>query len=114
ARTLAPSDAGESSAWAGAISWHRGDEAAAREHFARVTEGLARRTPFQRAELAAIAGCALGEPDKAAELLPGALAPRCRADQAKPRTIYDLLADPPLPGIDRLRAIIDQPPSSAG
>jgi hypothetical protein len=36
-----------------------------------------------------------------------ALPLRAAGDRAEPRAIYDLLTDPPLPGIDRLRAIID-------
>ena len=28
-------------------------------------------------------------------------------DRYEPRAVYDLLSDPPLPGIDRLRTIID-------
>ena len=111
ASRLDPPDSGESSAWAGAIMWHRGDDAAAREHFACVTDGLARRSPFHRAELEAIARCALGEPDSAAEALRGALSLRSASDRARSRAIYDLLADPPLPGIDSLKAIIDTPAS---
>ena len=107
---LDPPSAGGSSAWIGAIMWHRGDEAAARQHFARVTGSLAGQTPFRGAELEAIARCALGEADSAAGSLLAALSLRSAADRARPRAIYDLLADPPLPGIDRLREIIDNPP----
>ena len=107
---LDPPGAGGSSAWTGAIMWHRGDEAAARQHFARVTGSLAGHTPFRRAELEAIARCALGEPDSAAESLLAALSLRSAADRTRPRAIYDLLADPPLPGIDHLRGMIDNPP----
>jgi tetratricopeptide (TPR) repeat protein len=104
---LDSANAGGSSAWAGAIMWHRGDDAAARQHFARVADCLVRYTPFHKAELEAIARCALGDPDTAAELLLGALPLRSTADKARSHAIYDLLADPPLPGVDRLRAIID-------
>jgi hypothetical protein len=55
----------------------------------------------------AIALCGLGQPDNAEQRLLSAVPHRAAADRAEPRTIYDLLADPPLPGIDRLRAIID-------
>lgn len=108
ARRLDPSDAGEASAWTGAIMWHRRDDTAAREHFALVTDHLARHAPFHKAELAAIASCALGEPDRAADLLLGAVSLRSAADEARPRAIYDLLAEPLLPGIDRLRTVIDE------
>jgi tetratricopeptide (TPR) repeat protein len=110
---LDPPNAGESSAWTGAIMWHRGDDTAARQHFARVTGSLAEHTPFHRAELEAIARCALSEPDSAAERLLAALSLRSAADRARPQAIYDLLVDPPLPGIDRLRGIIDNPPPDA-
>ncbi len=105
---LDPPDTGESSAWAGAIRWHRGDEAAARQHFARVTGCLRRRTPFEAARLEAIARCALGDPEGAEQRLLSAIPLRSAGDRARPRAIYDLLADPPLPGIDRLRAIIER------
>ncbi len=39
--------------------------------------------PFQRAELEALARCALGEPDSAAERLLGALSLRSAADRAR-------------------------------
>lgn len=87
--------------------WHQGAAAAARERFGRIAAGLVRRTPFQKAELEAIAICALGDPDRAAELLGGSLPLRSALDLARSRRIYDLLADPQLPGIDRLRAIIE-------
>ena len=105
---LDPAEAGPSNAWAGAIRWHLGDEVTAREHFASVPDLVRDPPTFRAAELAAIARCALGDPDGAEQQLLGALSLRSAADQARSRAIYELLADPPLPGIGRLRAIIDQ------
>jgi hypothetical protein len=105
---LDPGDAGPSSAWAGAIRWHLGDVATAREHFGSVPDQVRDVTSFRAAELAAIARCALGDPDGAEQQLLGALSRRSVSDELRSRAIYELLSDPPLPGVDRLRAIIDQ------
>jgi hypothetical protein len=58
----------------------------------------------------AIALCARGRPVDAEALLLEAAALRIPGDRGEPRAIYDLLADPPLPGINRLRAIADSIP----
>jgi tetratricopeptide (TPR) repeat protein len=104
---LNPAGSGESRTWAGAILWHRREAAAARDRFARVGRRVTGCTPFLTAEMEAIALCGLGQPDTAEQHLLSAMPHRAAGDRAEPRTIYDLLADPPLPGIDRLRAIID-------
>ena len=105
---LDPTLGAEGQAWAGAIHWHQGDTEAARAKFALVRGQFTRRTPFLAAELEAIARCALGQPDSAERHLLSALPQRSAGDRAEPRAIYDLLANPPLPGIDRLRAIADR------
>jgi tetratricopeptide (TPR) repeat protein len=107
---LAPDGAGEGKAWAAAILWHRRDPDAARDRFALVKGRVAGCTPFCTAALEAIALCGLGQPDDAERHLRAAIPQRVRGDWSAPRTIYDLLSDPPLPGIDRLLAIVDSDP----
>ena len=107
AERLDPSRSGEARACAGAILWHRRDAAAARDCFARVRGHVKGPTPFQAAELEAIALCGLGQLDSAEQYLLSRMPQRHIGDRADPTKIYDLLADPPLPGLDRLRAIID-------
>lgn len=104
---LDPEGAGEGRTWAGAILWHLKDPAGARLRFAHVKDRVSGRTPFHTAEMEAIALCGLGQADDAEEHLLNALPMRIPGDVAEPRKIYDLLTDPPLPGINRLRAIID-------
>jgi len=104
---LNPAGSGDGLTWAGAIRWHLRDAAAARNRFAHVAGRVTGCTPFHTAEAEAIALCGLGQPDNAEQHLLSAVPYRTAGDRAEPRTIYDLLADPPLPGIDRLRAIVD-------
>ena len=106
ASRLAPSEAGAAHAWAAAILWHQGDAAGARDRFARV-EGTASLSPFGKGEIEAVALCGLGQPDAAEQHLLDALLLLAPGDLAKPRAIYFLLSNPPLAGIDRLRAIVD-------
>lgn len=107
AEALDPDWAGESSAWAGAILWHQRDSAGARDRFARGQGRVGGCTPFRTAEMEAVALCGLGRPDEAERRLLDALPRRAPGDLTEPRGLYDLLSDPPLPGIDRLRAIVD-------
>jgi hypothetical protein len=107
---LAPTGAGEGAAWAGAILRHRGDAPGADRWFARVEGRVSGCTPFRTAEMEAIALCARGRSIEAEALLLEAAALRIPGDRGEPRAIYDLLADPPLPGINRLRAIVDSIP----
>ena len=104
---LAPEGAGEGRTWAGAILWHQRDPAGARDRFALVQGRVSGCTPFRIAEMEAVALCGLGQPDDAERHLLAAVPRRCPADWAEPRVIYDLLSDPPLLGIKRLRAIVD-------
>ena len=64
-------------------------------------------TPFRTAEMEAIALCGLGQPGIAERHLLNAVHLRVAADNTEPRKIYDLLSDPPLSGIKRLRTIVD-------
>jgi tetratricopeptide (TPR) repeat protein len=107
ADTLAPAGAGAGRTWAGVILWHRQDAAAARDRFVLVKGRVTGCTPFRTAAMEAIALCALGQPYDAEQHLLNAVPLRALGDRPEPRAIYDLLSDPPLPGIDRLRAIID-------
>ncbi len=107
AEHLAPNEVGQGITWAAAILWHKGDAAAARERFARVKGHVTRCTPFRTAEMEAVALCGLGEPAEAAQRLLAASPQRLPGDRVDHRELYDLLSVPPLPGVDRLRAIVD-------
>jgi tetratricopeptide (TPR) repeat protein len=104
---LEPTGAGEGRTWAGAILWHRRDAAGARDRFALIQGRVTGCTPFHTAEIEALALCGLGQPDIAERHLLDALPLRTPGDRAEPRTIYDLLSDPQLPGIETLRTILD-------
>ncbi len=104
---LAPTGAGEGRAWAGAILWHRQQDVEAHNQFSRVKGKVIGCTPFHTAEIEAIALCGLGQPSCAEQQVIDALPLRIPGDRAEPRTIYDLLSDPPLQGIDHLRMIIE-------
>jgi tetratricopeptide (TPR) repeat protein len=106
ARNASPTEEGEGNSLAGAILWHRGDMVTARDRFSLVKGRVTGCTPFRTAELEAIALCALGQPDKAHRHLLAAVPLRVPGDDTDAETIYDLLSDPPLPGIDRLREIV--------
>jgi hypothetical protein len=56
----------------------------------------------------AVALCGLGHAESAEQHLMAALSSWTKGDRADPRTIYDLLSDPPLPGIERLRVITER------
>jgi tetratricopeptide (TPR) repeat protein len=107
---LAPDVAGEGTTWAGAIMWHQRDAAGAQDQFASVAGRVTGCTPFRTAEMEAVALCGLGHAESAEQHLLAALPSWTPGDRADPRTIYDLLSDPPLPGIERLRAISERRP----
>jgi hypothetical protein len=104
---LAPAQVGEGWIWAGAILWHRREVTAARDRFASFDGSRAARTPFRTAELEALALCGLGQADRAEQHFRNALPKFALEDRYEPRALYDLLSDPPLSGIDRLRKVID-------
>jgi tetratricopeptide (TPR) repeat protein len=105
---LAPTGAGEGRAWAAAILWNRRDAAGARDRFALVNGRVTGCTPFHAAEMEAIALCGLGQPGDAERRLLDAAPQRAPGDGVDTRVIYDLLSDPPLPGIDRLHAMVEK------
>lgn len=107
AEGIDPDWAGEGSAWAGAILWHRRETAGARDRFARVLGRVGGCTVFRTAEMEALALCGLGQPEDAARHLLRYLPRRAPGDRTEPRGLYDFLSDPPLPGIDRLRDLVD-------
>jgi tetratricopeptide (TPR) repeat protein len=108
ARRLDPKGAGQATAWAAAILWHQSEPAQARDLFTQVEGRVTMCTPFCTAETEAIALCGLGEPGNAEERLLGAIHLRIPGDRDERRVIYDLLSDPPLSGIDRLRTIAER------
>ena len=104
---LRPNGMGEANTWAGAILWHQREPGRARDRFALVKGRVNGCTPFHTAEMEAVALCGLGQPDEAEQHLVAAISMRTEGDKSAPRAIYDLLSDPPIPGIDRLRAIVE-------
>ena len=107
AQHLAPNGAGEGATWVGAIRWHQQDTAGAQERFTSVAGRVTGCTPFHTAEMEAIALCGLGQAAAAEQHLLAAAPRRGPGDRAEPRAIYDLMSDPPLPGIERLREIAE-------
>ncbi len=107
AEGLDPDWAGEGSAWAGAIRWHRRDSVGARDRFARVQGRVGGCTVFRTAEMEALALCGLGQPEAAEKHLLRCLARRTPGDLTEPRGLYELLSEPRLPGIDQLRLLVD-------
>jgi hypothetical protein len=103
---LSPSDAGEGEAWAGAILWHQRVVERSLARFARVAGKVAGRTPFQTAELEAVAFCGIGEVDRAEQHLLNAMPLRIPSDRYQASGLYRLLANPELPGVARLRDIL--------
>jgi tetratricopeptide (TPR) repeat protein len=98
--------AGRAYAWQAAIAWHQGNPGAARRLFEQAKDKPMGNSPRESASLRAIVSCALGDAEVAAEIL------RTEADPLDPATrvqiggLYDLLSDPPMPGIDGLRGIV--------
>jgi tetratricopeptide (TPR) repeat protein len=107
AERLDAAGAGEANAWAGAILWHRGQVDEAKARFSQVEGRVTGCTPFGAAEMEAVALCGLGRVDEAERRLREAVPSWVPGDAFEPREIYELLVDPPLPGIERLRAIVD-------
>jgi Flp pilus assembly protein TadD len=105
AEQLDPEHTGEARIWAGAILWQRGDSAGARDRFARTGNRIVGCTPFHTVVLETIAQCGTGQVDT--QRLQNALDLRVVGDRVEPRALYDLLSDPPLPGIEAIRRIVE-------
>jgi hypothetical protein len=86
---------------------YRGDTAGARDRFACVEGKVTGCSPFCAAALEAVALCGLGDVDSAEQRLLDALSLRAPDDLEDTRALFDLLSDPPIPGINRLRSIMD-------
>lgn len=83
----------------------RNDSSAAREAFAMaLNESGTGLSEFEQAELRAIALSALDRADEAVQILREASTARLPSDRFR-RPLYELLADPPLPGLDQLLAV---------
>ena len=93
--------------WAGAIMWHQRAPIAARDRFALIQGHVTGCTRFHTAVLEAIALCGLGRPDDAEQHLCRALPRGAAGYSPELQALFDLLSDPLLPGIDRLRSIIE-------
>jgi len=85
--------------------WHRGKDQDARKRFARVKGRVSGNTAFGAAELEAIARCALGDPNGAEQALRAAKSRQGPVHQDTLAPLYELLAAPPLAGVDQLRVI---------
>lgn len=91
--------------WSAAIAWHRDDPREAHRLFEQAAGKPMGMNRCESVNMQAVVSCALGNVNSAADLLRG------QADTANPAIrevlsrLYDLLGDPPMPGIDRLRAI---------
>jgi hypothetical protein len=107
AATTARQSTGTADAWSAAITWHRGDPLEARRLFEQAAGKPMGMNRCESVHMQAVVSCALGhiDIDSAADLFRG------QAYSADPATrdvlsrLYDLLSDPLMPGIDRLRVI---------
>lgn len=91
--------------WAAAIHWHRQEPRQARRLFESAAGQPMGMNRYESVTLRAVVACALGRTDSAADLLRAEAGPGDPASQDVLRRLYDLLGDPPMPGIDQLRAI---------
>ncbi len=107
-RPAGTAPAGTADVWPAAIAWHRGDPGEARRRFEQAAGTMAAGPSDSRSEsvnLRAVVSCALGHLDAAEELLRGQPHPVDPAARDVLSRLYDLLSDPPMPGIGPLRAI---------
>ena len=91
--------------WAAAIAWHRADPQEARRLFEEAAGKPMGTNQCESANLRAVVYCALGDHDAALALLSSETYAADPLIQDVLAPLYDLLGDPPMPGIDRLRAI---------
>ncbi|MGW5718340.1 tetratricopeptide repeat protein [Amycolatopsis sp. NPDC003865] len=106
AEQLSPGHTGEARIWAGAILWHRQDIAGARDRFARAENRVTGCSPFRTVELETIALCGVEQANDYERRLRDSLSLRTPGDRLESQVMYDLLSDPPLPGIDQIRSIV--------
>jgi tetratricopeptide (TPR) repeat protein len=101
ASRLRPQEAAEADTWAAAILWHQGDPQAARERFTQAKQHLTGGPSAKNTTLEAITLCALDNASAAEQAL--RQGPGTPSGEDFDR-LCELLSDPPLPGIDRLRS----------
>lgn len=95
--------------WEAAVAWHCGDPLAARHLCELASAKPMSVNPWESANLRAVISCAFGDTAAAADLL------RLDSNKADPAVrelvshLYDLLSDPPMPGVGQLRAIALRP-----
>jgi len=97
---------GRACVWQGAIAWHRDNPREARRLFEQAKDKPMGNNPRESANLRAIVSCALGDAEDAADFLRAEADPLDPATRAQIGGLYDLLSDPPMPGIDGLRGIV--------
>lgn len=111
-RPAGTAPAGTADVWPAAIAWHRGDRGQARRRFEQAAATMAADrsgsrsgSPFEAVNLRAVVSCALGDPGAAEDLLREQAHPADPGARDVLSRLYDLLSDPPMPGIGQLRAI---------
>jgi tetratricopeptide (TPR) repeat protein len=92
--------------WQAAIVWHRDNPREARQLFERAGDKPMGNNPRQSANLQAVVSCALGDADGAAEFLRAQADPLDLATRVELGGLYELLSNPPMPGIAQLRDIV--------
>ena len=99
--------------WSAAIAWHHGDPREARRRFGQAAGKPVGMVRCESVNMQAMVSCALGRVDRAADLLgPGYSVDPGVQDVLS--ALYHLLSEPPMPGIDQLRAVALGPGSAAG
>jgi tetratricopeptide (TPR) repeat protein len=96
---------GTADVWSAAIAWHRGDPAEARRHFEQAAGKPMGMNHSEAVIMQAVVSCALGHSNPAADLLGGQTGSADPASRDILTRLFVLLGDPPVPGIDQLRAI---------
>ena len=91
--------------WSAAIAWHREDPQEAHRLFEQAAGKSMGMNGRESLNMQAVVSCALGNVNAAADLLRGKADPADPAIRDVLSRLYGLLGDPPMPGIDRLRAI---------
>jgi tetratricopeptide (TPR) repeat protein len=95
---------GTADVWSAAIAWHRQDPLEAHRLFEQAAGKRVGTNPCESVNMQAVVACALGRVSSAADLLGQGYAVDPGVQDVLSR-LYDLLSDPPMPGIEQLRAI---------